>query len=279
MFLKMIVGHEIDHLSPVIVSQINYDTMSSIIEKNKDKFLPCKNIKFNSRKHKKNSWISYGILKSIKFRNELYKKIKKSDPNTIEYDILSTNLNTYNKILKRSIRMAKQRHYQNIFNIYSGNVKKTWSMINDILHKNKQNTKLPIYFKHGEKKISDKKDIANKFNAFFTNIGKNLADKIEEVPHRNFSDCLVSKPNTKFEFQPVEIKEVNKIISQLDSKSSSGYDSISNILIKSIAEIISKPLTVIINQCLKISIFPNQEMTLYLQTIDPYHFYHQHLRL
>ena len=232
--------------------------MSSIIEKNKDKFLPCKNIKFNSRKHKKNSWISYGILKSIKFRNELYKKIKKSDPNTNEYDILSTNLNTYNKILKRSIRMAKQRHYRNIFNIYSGNVKKTWSMINDILHKNKQNTKLPIYFKHGEKKISDKKDIANKFNAFFTNIGKNLADKIEEVPHRHFSDYLVSKPNTKFEFQPVEIKEVNKIISQLDSKSSSGYDSISNILIKSIAEIISKPLTVIINQCLKISIFPNQ---------------------
>ena len=34
--------------------QINYDrpTMYSIIEKNKDKFLPCKNIKFNSRKHK-----------------------------------------------------------------------------------------------------------------------------------------------------------------------------------------------------------------------------------
>ena len=218
--------------NPEADPQINYDTMSSIIETNKDKFLPCKNIKFNSRKHKKNSWISYGILKSIKFRNELYKKIKKSDPNTIEYDILSTNLNTYNKILKRSIRMTKQRHYQNIFNIYSGNVKKTWSMINDILHKNKQNTKLPIYFKHGEKKISDKKDIANKFNEFFTNIGKNLADKIEEVPHRHFSDYLVSKPNTNFEFQPVEIKEINKIISQLDSKSSSGYDSISNILIK-----------------------------------------------
>ena len=110
-------------------------------------------------------------------------------------------------------------------------MKKTWSIIIDILHKNKQNTKLPVYFKHGEKKISDKKDIADKFNTFFTNIGKKLADKIEEVPHRHISDYLVSKPNTKFEFQPVEIKEINKIITQLDSKSSSGYDSISNILI------------------------------------------------
>ena len=157
--------------NPKADPQINYDTMSSIIETKKDKCLPCKNIKFNSRKHKKNSWISHGILKSIKFRNELYKKMRKSDPNTIEYNILSTNLNTYNRILKRSIRIAKRRHYQNIFNIYSGNVKKTWSMINDILHKNKQNTRLPVYFKQGEQKISDKKDIANKFNAFFTNIG------------------------------------------------------------------------------------------------------------
>ena len=232
--------------------------MSSIIETNEDKCLPCKNIKFNTRKHKKNSWISHGILKSIKFRNELYKKMRKSDPNTIKYNILSTNLNTYNRILKRSIRIAKKRHYQNIFKIYSGNVKKTWSMINDILHKNKQNTRLPGYFKQGKQKISDKKDIANKFNAFFTNIGKNLADKINDVPHKHFSDYLVSKPNTKFEFQPVEIKEVNKIISQLASKNSSCYDSIFNILITSIVDIILKPLTVIINQCLKMGIFPNQ---------------------
>ena len=89
--------------------------MSSIIETNKDKCLPCKNIKFNSQKHKKNSWISHGILKSIKFRNELYKKMRKIDPNTIEYDILSTNLNTYNRIIKRSIGIAKRRYYQNIF--------------------------------------------------------------------------------------------------------------------------------------------------------------------
>ena len=55
---------------------------------------------------------------------------------------------------------------------------------------------------------------------FFSNIGKNLADKINNVPHKQFSDYLVSKHDTKFAFQPVEIKEVNKIISQLDSKNS-----------------------------------------------------------
>ena len=67
------------------------------------------------------------------------------------------------------------------------------------------------------RKFLIKKDIANKFNAFFTNIGKNLADKIIDVPHKHFSDYLESKPNSIFEFQPVETKKVNKIISQLDS--------------------------------------------------------------
>ena len=81
--------------------------------------------------------------------------------------------------------------------------------------KTNKNTNLTVYFKLGEKTISDKNDIANKLNVFFTDIGKNIAYKIIEVRHRHFSDYLVLKPNTKFEFQPVEIKEANKIISQL----------------------------------------------------------------
>ena len=120
--------------------------------------------------------------------------MRKIDPHTVEYYILSTNLSAHNKILKLSIRIAKSKHYQNIFNIYSGNVKTR------------------------KKTISDEKDVANKCNAYITTIGSNLADKIKKVPQKLFSAYLVSKPITKFEFQPVEIKEVNKIISQLDSK-------------------------------------------------------------
>ena len=40
-----------------------------------------------------------------------YPKGEKSDQNTREYDILSTNLNTYDKILKHSIRIAKHMQY------------------------------------------------------------------------------------------------------------------------------------------------------------------------
>jgi len=36
---------------------------------------------------------------------------------------------------------------------------------------------LPEYFKNGDNKITDIVEIANYFNSFFTNIGKDLANK------------------------------------------------------------------------------------------------------
>ena len=76
-------------------------------------------VKFNTYKHKTSKWITYGILKSIRFRDNLYKKLKLTNPVLREYDILYTNLQTYNKILKRSIREAKQRFLESTFNRYN----------------------------------------------------------------------------------------------------------------------------------------------------------------
>ena len=39
-------------------------------------------VKFNKYKHKKSKWITYGILKSIRFRDNLYKKIENNEPGT-----------------------------------------------------------------------------------------------------------------------------------------------------------------------------------------------------
>ncbi len=41
---------------------------------------------------------------SIQYRDSLYKNYKKTDPNTVEFEIQKSNLATYNTILKRAIR-------------------------------------------------------------------------------------------------------------------------------------------------------------------------------
>ena len=96
---------------------VSYNVIMEVtgIEDARKKHMTGKFVKFNKYKHKKSKWITYGILKSIRFRDNLYKKLKLTNPVLREYDILYTNLQTYNKILKRSIREAKQRFFRIYF--------------------------------------------------------------------------------------------------------------------------------------------------------------------
>ncbi len=53
-------------------------------------------------------WITKGIIRSIQYRDNLYKNHKMTASNSPEFDIQKINLKTYNNILKKSIRLAKK---------------------------------------------------------------------------------------------------------------------------------------------------------------------------
>ena len=90
---------------------VNYNLLESEILKVNRKLMPTKLVKFRKHKHKINNWMTHGILKSIKYRDKLYKDLKITNPNISQYDDIHTNLKTYNTILKRSIRLAKKTYY------------------------------------------------------------------------------------------------------------------------------------------------------------------------
>ena len=77
----------------------NYNIIHNKIEQ-------VEKVKYN--KHKKSSRITTGNIKSIKFRDKLYKKLKTSPINTQAHSMNKVNLDTYNKILKTSIYIAKK---------------------------------------------------------------------------------------------------------------------------------------------------------------------------
>ena len=64
---------------------LNYDIFHYHIAKVKDKHLPFKPEKFKKHKHKKNEWISFGIIRSIKTRDALYLNLN---------DVINKVLNT-----------------------------------------------------------------------------------------------------------------------------------------------------------------------------------------
>ena len=133
--------------------------------------------------------------------------------------MLLINLRTYNYvILKRSFHIAKQSYFEIRFNQFKFDIKNTWKTMNEILSKSKTNKSFPTYFKESNSIMTDKLEIANKFNAFFTNIGNHLASS------RDHSYYLNKKVNSVFTLNKIEEYTVKRIINNLPNKNSYGFD-------------------------------------------------------
>ena len=242
---------------PLSNPDTNYNVIEQIIDTARNKHLPVRTIRFNKYKHKKNMWITNGILRSIRYRDNLYKQLKTMHPESTAHHNLKVNLQTYNRILKQNIREAKLKYYESCFSKYKTDMKNTWSTINTIIQNKKKTVSLPEYFKEDNKIITDKLTIANKFNLFFTNIGPKLARKIDTPGNINHTLYLRGQKTHSLKFRTITEATLGKIIDNLPSKNSSGYDMISLKLLKILKAPLLSPLTIIINQMLNTGIFPN----------------------
>ena len=101
------------------------------------------------------------------------------------------------------------------------------------------------------------KNIADKINEYFTEIGPSLANEIDVSNKSPFNTHLTS-PCTSFHFQYTNPSGILNIIQGLKLISSAGYDHLSSKVLKDIAGIASTPLSIIINQSLCSGIFSNE---------------------
>ena len=113
----------------------NYKIINEVLGKANCKHMPYKLVKFKKHKHKHSQWITNGILKSKKYRDNLHNQHKRLNPTSIEHVIKKSNFKTYNSILKRCIRAAKLSYYEQLFNSYKNDARKIWKTINEILHR------------------------------------------------------------------------------------------------------------------------------------------------
>ena len=145
----------------------NYEKLESIIKLAKEKYLPLSEVKFKKYKHKISPWITFTIIKSIKDKDRLYVKWKKTNPDSQKYLELENLFHSQCKILQYSIREAKQKYYHQQFENFKSNIKKTWAKINEILSSKKKDSELPSYFCDGNNILTKSEDIADCFNRFF----------------------------------------------------------------------------------------------------------------
>ena len=234
----------------------NYKIFSKAVNSAKEKHLPIKKTKFNRHKHKINKWITRGILKSINTKNKLYKQLVQTSTRNIDvYEHLKIRFIRFRNILRQSIKDAKKIYFQNIFTKFKHDIKRTWAVINESLHRKNKSISSRM-FSHNGKTLEDPSEIANAFNEYFISIGPSLANQMDK--NNNFRKYLRNPSESCLHFEPITEHKTMRIIENLKNKTSTGIDGLSNQLIKMAKNVLVKPLTIIINQMIVTGIFPDQ---------------------
>jgi hypothetical protein len=199
---------------------------------------------------KKSPWITNGIIQSSITKSELLSK-KLKCPTTSNIDKYKVYCNIYNKLL----RVAKRNYYCEQIEINKGDMKKTWLTLRNALNQNVCKTELPEYFIHKNRKITNGKQIAQNFNKFFSDIGRDISSKVPPSESHYTNYLGVPHNHTMF-LDPVTPSNIINIASKLKPKMSKGHDGISSKLMRESIYYVAIPLAHIINQSLTTGTVP-----------------------
>ena len=173
----------------------NFSNFCNSFNEELDKAFKLEKPKCSKRTPLNNPWITAGLIKSISTKDELYDSWKKAQkvkciaPDKFDEPVdrksctcractlIVTRYQEYKlhrQTLKRLINIAKKKYFSNKVSEYSGNSKKLWEIINNIRGKSKHEIK-PC-FKLDDRKITERRLIANEFNKYFVSIATKLND-------------------------------------------------------------------------------------------------------
>ena len=179
----------------------------------------------------KPKWFN-NTLKNLRTKRNRAHRLWKSN---LINQILLENFKNLRSKLEKEIKSAKRKYYNKKFTACIGDSRQTYKLLNDLSGKNTKDGSVPVLescLQH--KEAPSTFDIAERFNNFFSAIGTELKKNLDYLPLPSLNQAEQS-----VFLYPVTECEVQKIIDNLDNKSSSGDDNINNILVK-----LSAPATI-----------------------------------
>ena len=195
---------------------------------------PMKTFKINYRNKK--PWLTIGLKACIKKKNHFY--IRYNRYRTTNMEFIYKN---YKKYLNNILFKAEQTHYDNLFDSYKSNMKKSWELIAEIINKQSRNSSNKGKFLSKEGLPLSGLEVANNFNNFFVNVGPTLASKIPGTDIRPLSYMNPRNEHSIF-LEPVSSLEISKIIKELRN-ASPGWDDIHAKIMKKSCDHFIQPLT------------------------------------
>lgn len=156
-------------------------------------------------------WIDGTLKADIKRRHNLL-LFKRSGK------ISTEAFNRYRNYVTNKLKNAKINYFNYKFNCAVNDMRKTWSLINDIIQPNAKCRK-----DHVNQIIKDcitytnQTDISNALNDFFVNIGRNINDSIP-ASNLSYDTFLQGNHPNSFFLSPLSPRDVRNIIHSLKNK-------------------------------------------------------------
>ena len=223
--------------------------MKSLLDKN----CPEKSRKFNKNVDAIEPWITQGMLQSRVTKNNLYNKwITTKDLRIFQ------KYKEYKAIYENLIKQSHRDHSLELFEKNCHDSRKMWRITNDILKRKRKGgqTQKSIVFSHKGRSISDNKEIANEFNSYFVSIGESLVNQFKRT--EKYTTYLPKDFNGSLTLHEVHEDNVRNIIKRMKNKGSTGFDAMSNLLLKSLKECLIRPITDIVNTSIRTGVVPDQ---------------------
>ena len=134
----------------------------------------------------RHNWITIGLKNSIATKHRLHTRYLRHPTLTAkaEYKV-------YKNKLTHILRSMERKYYQDELRKSQSNLKKSWVLIKHIINKNKNNKQKTKRFLVNGAYIEDDAGIADAFNLFFSNVGKNLDSNIPKGKKK--SNCFYPK--------------------------------------------------------------------------------------
>ena len=215
---------------------------------------PLKPITRKKKRMYNKPWLTRGILKSIQTKNIMFKFALNN-----KSEKFSRCFKKYRNLLTRVKGLSKRLYYQQAVNSASGNSKKLWKTINNIItYKLPKNNQIDQIEDNDAVTVRNPFQISNILNENFVS----MADKLVQERLLNINQCSKkcfygqSLCNSFF-IEPIVESEIKRFINNMDSRKSCRSDAPKIKFLKTSVNIITPVITKIFNLCIVKGVFPD----------------------
>lgn len=199
----------------------------------------------------RNPWMTMGLLKSTRKKNRLYIKYLKNPT-----QVNKTKFTIYRNKFKTLRIAAERNYYTEEFLKHHNDLKSTWKLIRSALQLDNKRITVDSLLIHNVT-IDNSELIANKFNEYFINIPRDLANKLPQAT-TTFGDYLPASTSSSMGLLPASEEELLNIGRTIKKTHTKGLDDIDPYIALSNLHLITYPIMLFINSSLSYGIVPDQ---------------------